>query len=239
MNTIPVLHSNTRFIAHRGLSGLETENTAAAFIAAGNRSYYGIETDIHKTADGHFVAIHDDNTRRVSGTSLVIEKTKLAKLQSLTLKDPDGRPRADLRIPTLQEYLQICKRYQKICVLELKKPFTSKEIKQIVSIAQKERYLDHILFISFDFENLAALRELLSGQPAQLLVSDHPSEKTVKLLKQYRLGLDCHHTQLSKKIVAEMHSQGIEVNCWTCDDPKTAQTLISWGVDYITTNILE
>lgn len=39
-------------IAHRGVSGLERENTCAAFVAAGNRSYYGIETDIHRTADG-------------------------------------------------------------------------------------------------------------------------------------------------------------------------------------------
>ena len=39
-------HGSTKFVAHRGVSGLETENTAAAFIAAGNRSYYGVETDI-------------------------------------------------------------------------------------------------------------------------------------------------------------------------------------------------
>ena len=239
MNTIPVLHSNTRFIAHRGLSSLETENTAAAFVAAGNRSYYGIETDVHKTADGHFVAIHDDNTRRVSGISNEVEQTKLSKLRSLTLKDLDGRPRADLKIPTLQEYIHICKRYQKVCVLELKTHFTSKEVKRIISIAQKERYLDHVLFISFDFENLTALRELLPGQPAQLLTSDDPSEKMVQLIKQYRFGLNCRYTQLSKKIVSEMHQQGIELNCWTCDDAKTAQTLISWGVDYITTNILK
>ena len=35
-----------QIIAHRGMSALETENTAAAFIAAGNSSCYGVETDI-------------------------------------------------------------------------------------------------------------------------------------------------------------------------------------------------
>ena len=35
------LHAaGTRMIAHRGLSGIERENTCAAFVAAGNRSYY-------------------------------------------------------------------------------------------------------------------------------------------------------------------------------------------------------
>ena len=32
---------------------------------------------------------------------------------------------------------------------------------------------------------------------------------------------------------------GIKVNCWTVDDPEIAERLVSWGVDYITSNILE
>ena len=42
-------------VAHRGVSKLERENTMPAFVAAGNRSYYGIETDIHITRDGRFI----------------------------------------------------------------------------------------------------------------------------------------------------------------------------------------
>lgn len=53
MNTIKVNSKNTLMIAHRGMSGIELENTNAAFIAAGNRSHFGIETDVHKTADGN------------------------------------------------------------------------------------------------------------------------------------------------------------------------------------------
>ena len=53
-------------VAHRGLSGVETENTVAAFVAAANRSYYGIETDVHRTIDGKYVCIHDDNTSVVN-----------------------------------------------------------------------------------------------------------------------------------------------------------------------------
>ena len=53
MNTIKFDKKNVKVIAHRGVSGLERENTCASFVAAGNRSYYGIETDIHKTMDGN------------------------------------------------------------------------------------------------------------------------------------------------------------------------------------------
>jgi len=41
-----------KLIAHRGFNRYETENTCAAFVAAGNRSHFGIETDIHVTATG-------------------------------------------------------------------------------------------------------------------------------------------------------------------------------------------
>lgn len=55
---------NVKIIAHRGLSGIERENTCSAFVAAGNRSYFGIETDVRKTLDGHFVLCHDGDTER-------------------------------------------------------------------------------------------------------------------------------------------------------------------------------
>ena len=45
-DTVKIDKRGVRLIAHRGLSGIEQENTCAAFIAAANReSYYGIETN--------------------------------------------------------------------------------------------------------------------------------------------------------------------------------------------------
>ena len=70
-------------IAHRGLSGLETENTNSAFVAAGNRSYYGIETDVHVTVDGKFVIIHDDNTLRVADINVNVEKSSFDELRKI------------------------------------------------------------------------------------------------------------------------------------------------------------
>ena len=52
MNTIKLEKGNSLLVAHRDLSGIECENTNASFVAAGNRSYYGIECDIYKTAGG-------------------------------------------------------------------------------------------------------------------------------------------------------------------------------------------
>ena len=106
--TVKINSKNTKTVAHRGVSGLERENTNQAFIAAGNREkYYGIETDVHRTADGKYVCIHDSNTARVSGVDMNVEQSTLDRLQSVLLYDTDGTPRNDLRIPTLQDYINI------------------------------------------------------------------------------------------------------------------------------------
>ena len=44
---------------------------------------------------------------------------------------------------------------------------------------------------------------------------------------------------VTQRLLEQMHGAGVAVNCWTCDDKKDAEELISWGVDYITSNILE
>ena len=103
MNTLKIDKKNVRMVAHRGVSGLEKENTNAAFVAAGNRSYWGIETDIHQTVDGKYVIFHDDTTKRVGIDDMVIENSTFDTLRSLLLTDIDGvRGRIDLHMPTLQ-----------------------------------------------------------------------------------------------------------------------------------------
>ena len=112
MNTIKIDKKNTRLIAHRGLSGLERENTSAAFIAAGNRSYYGMETDIHLTKDNVFVISHDSNTKRVSPFTQEIKDTNyndLAKIDYYELESNVTKPY--LKMPTLKEYLEISKKF--------------------------------------------------------------------------------------------------------------------------------
>lgn len=73
-DTLHLADPKPRMVAHRGTSGLELENTNSAFVAAGNRSYFGIETDVHRTADGQFILFHDDNTKRVAQDEMIIEK---------------------------------------------------------------------------------------------------------------------------------------------------------------------
>ena len=102
MNTKKFNSLNTRVIAHRGLSGIERENTCPSFIAAGNRSYFGIETDVHVTKDGQFVIIHDETTERVSlgKYNINVEESDYSAIKDMVLPDLDSSfNRQDIKNP--------------------------------------------------------------------------------------------------------------------------------------------
>lgn len=240
MDTIHLSNKGkTLMVAHRGVSGLEKENTMPAFVAAGNRSFYGIETDVHKTLDGKYVCIHDDTTARVAIDDMVVEKTTYDTLRSLMLCDTDGKKgRTDLRIPNLAEYISVCKRYNKYAVLELKNAFEEEDIYEICSIIEDLEYLDHVVFISFCLDNLIFLRKKYPTQPAQFLVSTF-EDNLIDTLLEHKLDLDIRHKALDEEKIAACHAAGIFVNCWTVNDPEIAEKLIAAGIDCITTNILE
>ena len=239
MNTIKINKGNTLIIAHRGLSGIEKENTNAAFLAAGNHSYFGIETDIHKTVDGKYVIIHDDTTGRVAIDDLNVEQSTFDTLRWLLLCDTDGKKgRSDLRIPTLEEYIGICKKYEKAAVLELKYSFSKEEVYEIVTTIEELGYLENVIFISFHLSNLQHLREKYPTQSAQLLIGEFPDHLTDILINNH-LDLDIEFHAIDRDKVEKLQELGIKVNCWTCDAAQDGEMLVSWGVDYITSNILE
>lgn len=240
MNTLRLHDARVKMIAHRGLSGLETENTCAAFVAAGNRSFFGIETDVHRTRDGQFIIIHDDTTGRVAGQDLPVEDTDFSVLRTLRLKDRDGDDaRADLMLPSLAEYIRVCRRYEKTAVLELKNHMEDGDIADMIEIIQTEGYLQNTIFISFDLPNLICVRRMSPRQRAQYLIENSVPEDLMDTLNKYRLDLDIDYHLLTPDLVNEVHAAGHEVNVWTVNSLDTACRLVSWGVDYITSNIIE
>lgn len=239
MDTIKFEKKNTRVVAHRGLSGIEVENTNSAFVAAGNRSHWGIETDIYKTADGKFVIGHDDNYKRLSGEEIFLEKETLERLRQVVFFDKDGtKNRVDLRPATLENYLSIVKKYEKHAVLELKSNFTDEEIARIIEIIKEYDYLDNLTFISFNYDNLLRVRKILPNQSAQYLFWKITDAEIERLVRD-KIDVDVWVVELTKEQIEACHRAGLKVNCWTVDDPKKAEELDSWGIDIITSNILE
>ena len=240
MDTIKIPRKQALMVAHRGVSSLERENSIAAFVAAGNRSYFGIETDVHKTRDGAFVILHDKTTGRVSPIDINVEECSSEEIAAVRLYGYDGQtPRADLCLPSLSDYIAICRRYDKTAVLELKSDFTVDELRRMCEEIEAQDYLARVTFISFIFENLRRLREIRPEQPVQYLRSDANKEELIELAKEHHMDLDVHFDMISKEFVDACHKAGIKVNVWTVDNPEIAERVIDAGVDFVTTNRLE
>lgn len=238
-DTVKINKTNARMVAHRGVSGLETENTNAAFIAAGQRSYFGVETDTQRTADGHFITFHDGELNRMFGVDLKIKDITLNELRQYTMSDFwDKGKRSDLVVPTLDEYIRICRHYSKVCILELKGVFSVKDVEDMLEIINKEEYLDGVIFISGEWQSLINLRKVLKTHPAQYITGKVTDELIASLVEN-NLDIDPYFEALTEENVRKLKNAGIVVNCWTVNDPNDAERLDKWGVDMITSNFLE
>ena len=239
MNTIKIDKKNCLMIAHRGVSGLEKENTCPAFLAAAVKSYYGIETDVHVTADGKYIICHDDDLKRIAGMDVNVEKSNFADLRAVRLPDTDGVTyRSDLFLPALEDYIAICRKYDKVAVLELKNGMEERHIAAIAAIIKDMGWLNKTKFISFCGENLVVLRGLYPDASIQFLTGE-ATEENFRFMKKYRFDADLCGLCVSKEYVSRLHEAGLKVNCWTIDTPEHAEKLIGMGVDFITSNILE
>lgn len=102
----PVIDQQWREIAryryaHRGLHGEGApENSMAAFLRAREHGF-GVELDVHLTADGELVVIHDSDIRRMCGREGIVERMTLSELLECRLAGTDEQ------IPTFSEALSV------------------------------------------------------------------------------------------------------------------------------------
>ena len=241
MNIIKIDRKNSKLIAHAG-HGFETENTIAGFITAGNRSYYGIETDVHITKDKKFVILHDRNMLKISGVDMVVAESTLEQLQAIPLFDKfDGETRTDLRVPELSDYIKICKKYHKVAVLELKSDFDEEDAEAVIELFKKYYYLDKTVFISFKWDNLKNIRKYSPNQEVQFLTGGDMvfTDEFLDKVTENNFDMDIHIWTATKEVIEKMHQRGIKVNVWTIDGKEVGEEIASFGADFITTNLME
>ena len=122
--------------------------------------------------------------------------------------------------------------------MELKSNFTDGEIEKIIEIIKRYDYLDSLTFISFEYENLLKVRRLLPNQSAQYLFWKVTDEEIDRLSRD-RIDADVWCKELTREQIDSCHKAGLTVNCWTVDEIVDGEKFADWGIDYITSNILE
>lgn len=161
-------------MAHRGNRIACPENTLAAFERAIAEGADILETDLHLSADGVFMCIHDESVDRTTdGAGLVADK-KLSELK--TLSASSGFPQfQNERIPTLAELAQIVPADVALA-LELKTDrFLEPAVCQrLVSELEKLGVFERSVVLSFSMARLQAVQEIEPGIPTGWITLSNP-----------------------------------------------------------------
>jgi glycerophosphoryl diester phosphodiesterase len=104
-----------RIIGHRGASKLWPENSLGGFEEALKLPIDGIEFDVHRTADGELVVLHDAKIDRTARGTGIISAMTIAQVKTAVLKSGQGGT-----IPTLVEVLDLFRMSDKEMQIEIK-----------------------------------------------------------------------------------------------------------------------
>ena len=222
-----------KYVAHKGYHRDHFENTEKAFQAAAKMGFYGIETDIRKTKDGHFVCHHDAEVTFENGEKALISKTTLDALLSKPLKNDQTNDAEYLC--TFKNYLRACKEGNKVAVIELKDHFDVSVFRNILRIVNAVYDRKKITFISFSYDCLMNAKKASSDVPLQYLSQTKNDTQFASCLEN-GISIDVKEDILTDELIETFHAAGLTVNVWTVNDESVLERVIEQGVDYITTD---
>ena len=224
-------------IAHRGFSGIYPENTLVSFAKAIEINPDGMECDIHLSADGKVIVIHDDSLDRTT------DKTgKIAELDSAIIRSADAGVKKDPqfqgeKVPFFEELLELTKGTIFLCV-ELKAKGTPKPA---VDLIRKFGMEDQVIIFSFDSNLIMQVKEIAPVIPTlQLSWLDPKQSETLdmamisrKVLNARANCLGINREIMTPELARWLHSRGIFTGCYTVNEEPEMKRLINCDVDAI------
>jgi glycerophosphoryl diester phosphodiesterase len=245
-------------IGHRGASGLAPEHTLPAYDLALKLGADYIEQDLHMSADGVLVVIHDatlDRTARgpVENCTGPVGTKTLAQLKTCDVgswfnaANPQlARPSyVGQRIPTLEE---VFRRYgtRANYYIETKEPETAPLMEEELLRLMDKYGLRapavtrwQVLIQSFMPESLQEIHARDPSLPLVQLYPDSPREfilSTLPIAATYAVGVGPAKANVDAGVVAAAHGLCLAVHPYTVDEQPEMASLIAAGVDGMFTN---
>ena len=245
-------NSSVLVFAHRGGGGLYPENTLEAFEYSAKTGADVLELDVHGTADGALVVLHDGSVDRTTdGNGRVSEIT----LEALKKLDAGYRFSTDngetfpfrgerIAIPTLEEIFDALP--NQTFNIEPKQA-TPSIIKPLCDLIRARKMTEKVIVGSF---RQGVINEFRAECP-EIATSASPSEVT-EFLTLSKTGLSESYSPpmqalqipenlgalsvVTKEFVENAHRKNLKVHVWTINETADMQRLIDVGADGIMTD---
>ncbi|MFB7313233.1 MULTISPECIES: glycerophosphodiester phosphodiesterase family protein [Streptomyces] len=213
-------------IGHRGVMGVEPENTLRSFVHAERAGMDAIELDLHLSKDGALAVMHDaDVDRTTDGAGLIAEKT-LAELRELDAGQGE-------RVPVFEE------------VLDAVRSPVQAEIKDVAAaralaeVMRRRDLVDRVEVLSFHDEAVAEIAQLVPGVRTALVASRWKSDVVDRAKAVGAATLVLNIRRLTLEVVEQAHAEGLKVIGWVVNTQDHLRLARGLGLDGATTDFPE
>lgn len=244
-------------IAHRGGKALAPENTMEAFKNATRLGVDMLEYDLHLTADGHLVVIHDETVDRTTNGSGKVNDMTLEQIKELdagyNFQDEEGNfsyRDKGVQIPAVGEVFTEFNGAKHL--IELKdtndRDLYEMLINEMWREVQEHKMQENVLIASFDHDINLRFQSVSNGEVA-IGAGEQETRTFVTMHKAFLNALyrpkatafqlpteQEGHNLADWKLIRGASNRGMHVYYWTINEEETMKELIELGADGIMTD---
>ncbi|WP_189703967.1 glycerophosphodiester phosphodiesterase [Streptomyces anandii] len=202
-------------IGHRGVMGVEPENTLRSFVAAQQAGLDVIELDLHLSKDGALVVMHDaDVDRTTDGSGPIADKT-LAELRALDAGHGE-------RIPVFEEVVDAVRTPLQA---EIKDAAAARVLAEVML---RRDLVSRVEVLSFHDEAIAEVARLVPGARTALVAEHYGTEVVERATAVGAATLVLDIRRLTLEIVEHARKADLRIIGWvvnTLDHLRLARAL--------------
>jgi glycerophosphoryl diester phosphodiesterase len=213
-------------VGHRGVMGVEPENTLRSFRRAAQAGHDQVELDLHLSKDGALIVMHDAEVDRTTDGSGLVRDLTLAEIRGLDAGLGE-------RVPVFEEVLEAVRRPIQA---EIKDTAAARVL---AGVLRERGETERVSVLSFHDEALAEIRTLLPGVRT-VLVAEELGPHIVpraQAVGARLVSLDLR--QLNLDTVRRCHDAGIKVMAWTVNTAQDWALARALGLDGAATDLPE
>ncbi|MFI8437021.1 glycerophosphodiester phosphodiesterase [Streptomyces sp. NPDC079020] len=213
-------------IGHRGVMGVEPENTLRSFVRAEQAGMDAIELDLHLSKDGALAVMHDaDVDRTTDGTGPIAGKT-LAELRELDAGLGERVPVFEEVLDTVGSPLQA----------EIKDAAAARAL---AGVMVRRGLAGRVEVSSFHDGAVAEIARLVPGVRTVLIASRWGGDVVERARAVGAATLALNIRRLTLEVVEEAHREGLKVIGWVVNTQDHLRLVRALGLDGATTDFPE
>ncbi|MFI0980496.1 glycerophosphodiester phosphodiesterase [Streptomyces sp. NPDC021093] len=213
-------------IGHRGVMGVEPENTLSSFRHAQQAGMDVIELDLHLSKDGGLVVMHDADVDRTTDGHGPVSAMSLAELRAL---DAGGGQ----QVPLFEEVLDAVSAPLQAEIKDVAAARALAEVMHRRSLAERVEVL------SFHDEALALISTLLPGVRTALVAQFYGPEVVDRALAVGAGAVVVELQRLTLETVRRAHAEKLRVIGWVVNTPEELRLAHALELDGVTTDFPE